>query len=234
MTDASGAETVLRGEGLVKSYPGAAASAPSTSVLRGVSLALRPGESVAVLGPSGAGKTTLLYLLGGLARPSAGKVSLGGQDLYSLPDEALSRLRNRRLGFIFQFHHLLPELTAEENVALPRMMSGLKTIQAQAEARTLLKEVGLGHRLSHKPGELSGGEQQRVAIARALVNRPEVVLADEPTGNLDKNTAASVHEILLSSAKARGQALVLVTHNEALAARAQRTVYMEDGKIVKG
>lgn len=227
-------EALLSGQGLVKSYPGALPSSPVTTVLRDVSLEIKAGEAVAIVGPSGAGKTTLLYLLGGLAKPSAGRVVLGGYDIYALADEPLSRLRNARIGFIFQFHHLLPELTALENTALPLMISGKSRTESEEAARKLLVEVGLEKRIGHKPGELSGGEQQRVAIARALSTQPQVILADEPTGNLDKSTAAGIHDLLMKSSRSRGQALVLVTHNEALASRAQRVISMEDGKIVRG
>jgi lipoprotein-releasing system ATP-binding protein len=201
-------------------------------VLRGVDFSVRRGETVAVVGPSGAGKTTLLYLLGGLARPSGGRVLIGGEDFYALSDGEASRRRNRSIGFVFQFHHLLPELPALDNVALPLMMAGHMMRTAREEARRLLLEVGLAPRAHHKPGELSGGEQQRVAIARALANQPEVLLCDEPTGNLDRATADAVHDLLLASAAFRNQALVLVTHNEALAKRATRVVRMEDGRIL--
>jgi lipoprotein-releasing system ATP-binding protein len=203
-----------------------------TTVLKNVSLQVRRGEAVAVVGPSGAGKTTLLYLLGGLARPTQGRVTLEGYDLYALADEPLARLRNLKVGFIFQFHHLLPELTALENAALPLWMGGASRAKAEGAARDLLTEVGLGSRLQHRPGELSGGEQQRVAIARALGAGPQLILADEPTGNLDKASAQSVHNLLLKASRQRGAALVMVTHNEVLAATAERIIKMEDGKIV--
>jgi lipoprotein-releasing system ATP-binding protein len=221
-------EAVLKGEALVKNYQG---KGTETHVLRGVDFSASRGEVVAVVGPSGAGKTTLLYLLGGLAKPSAGRVWLKGEDLQALGDAAAARRRNKSIGFVFQFHHLLPELSALDNVALPRMIGGEARGRAREAAAALLREVGLSHRGHHKPGELSGGEQQRVAIARALANEPEVLLADEPTGNLDRHTADAVHDLLLTSAKARNQAVVLVTHNEALAGRATRVVRMEDGRV---
>ena len=221
---------VLQAEGLVKSYRNGAAS---TTVLKGVNLTVGRGETVAVVGPSGAGKTTLLYLLGGLARPSAGRVTVSGRDLSALRDEEISKLRNQKIGFVFQFHHLLPELNALENVALPILVSGGSRTAARQTARQLLGEVGLFHRIEHKPGELSGGEQQRVAIARALATQPDVILADEPTGNLDQNTASSVHEALFQSSRAREQALVLVTHNESLASQTGRRIEMQDGRIVR-
>jgi lipoprotein-releasing system ATP-binding protein len=222
-------EVVLKAEGLTKDY----ISGPTwTSVLRGVRLEVSSGELVAVVGPSGAGKTTLLYLLGGLARPSAGEVWLGGDPLFQLPDEALSRLRNRRLGFIFQYHHLLPELDAAANVALPLRVAGLSQAAARDRAVSLLQSMGLTHRLTHKPGELSGGEQQRVAVARALANQPQVLLADEPTGNLDKVNSLAVFDLLKRAAREGGQAVVMVTHNPELARKADRVVRMEDGQIL--
>jgi lipoprotein-releasing system ATP-binding protein len=223
-------ELVLQARGLVKSYDN---GVQTTTVLKGVSLDVAKGEVVAIIGPSGAGKTTLLYLLGGLARPTEGRVVLAEEDLYSRDDVQISRIRNQKIGFVFQFHHLLPELNALENVALPFMIAGRSAPAARKAARQMLVEVGLSHRLEHKPGELSGGEQQRVAIARALSLKPEIILADEPTGNLDKATASSIHDLLLESSRARNQALVLVTHNEVLSQKAHRIVHMEDGKIIR-
>jgi lipoprotein-releasing system ATP-binding protein len=225
-------EALLSARGLAKSYPGSKPGAPVTHVLAGVDMEIKRGESVAIIGPSGAGKTTLLYLLGGLARPTSGQVWLEGKELYALGDEGVSKLRNRKIGFIFQFHHLLPELTAAENVALPAMISGQAAGPSLAKAQTLLQEVGLSHRMGHKPGELSGGEQQRVAIARALSNGPDLILADEPTGNLDQATASGVHDLLMETCRQRRQALVLVTHNEGLAKRAGKVLKMQDGRFV--
>jgi lipoprotein-releasing system ATP-binding protein len=222
-------EEALRAQGLVKVYPGLGTE---THVLRGVDLSVGRGELVAVVGPSGAGKTTLLYMLGGLARPSGGEVWLDGQPIFRLSDEALSSLRNRRLGFVFQYHHLLPDLDASDNVALPLRVSGASRREARQKARALLQTVGLGHRLEHKPGELSGGEQQRVAMARALVLDPAVILADEPTGNLDKANSEGVFDLLRAATREGRQAVVMVTHNPALAKRADRTVRMEDGVIL--
>jgi lipoprotein-releasing system ATP-binding protein len=219
----------LAADGLGKRY---GSGAERTEVLKGVDLRVSRSELVAVVGPSGAGKTTLLYLLGGLARPSSGHVSLGGSAFSSLADSEISKLRNQKLGFVFQSHNLLPELNAVDNVALPLRVGGKGAAQAAQVARQLLQEVGLGHRLRHKPGELSGGEQQRVAVARALVNRPDVVLADEPTGNLDRTNSEAVFELLLQTTRSRGQAVVMVTHNDELAARADRIVRMRDGRIV--
>jgi lipoprotein-releasing system ATP-binding protein len=222
-------EPAIQGQGLVKAYQGQGTQA---LVLKGVDFSARQGEVVAVVGPSGAGKTTLLYLLGGLAKPSSGSLHLLGQDLLALGDAEAARLRNRSIGFVFQFHHLLPELSALDNVALPRMISGEARRKACAAAAGLLQEVGLAHRASAKPGELSGGEQQRVALARAQSMQPAVLLADEPTGNLDRATAEGVHELLLAAARTRGQAVVIVTHNESLASRADRVVRMQDGCIL--
>ena len=222
-------DVALQAKGLVKSYPG---EGTETRVLRGVDLKVERGELVAVVGPSGAGKTTLLYLLGGLARPSDGEVWLDGQPLFQLPDDVLSGLRNRRLGFVFQYHHLLPDLDATDNVALPLRVSGMGAGDARQRARALLQEVGLAHRLGHKPGELSGGEQQRVAVARALILDPAVVLADEPTGNLDKANSDAVFALLKQATRQGRQAVVMVTHNAELALKADRVVRMEDGGIL--
>lgn len=219
----------LRAQGLVKVYPG---SDTETRVLRGVDFSVKQGEMAAVVGPSGAGKTTLLYLLGGLARPSAGEVWLDSQPIFKLGDDALSSLRNRRLGFVFQYHHLLNDLSAVDNVALPLRVSGVSRKDARQRARTLLQSMGLGHRLEHKPGELSGGEQQRVAVARALVLDPAVILADEPTGNLDKANSDAVFDLLKAATRKGRQAVVMVTHNADLAERTDRVVRMEDGAIL--
>ena len=222
-------ELVLATKNLGKIYDN---SPKRTEVLKGVNLDVRRGELVAVVGPSGAGKTTLLYLLGGLAKPSSGYVEVGGVSLSSLGDGALSKIRNQKLGFVFQSHHLLPELSAAENVALGLRVAGKSEGQAMQAAKQLLMEVGLSGRLTHKPGELSGGEQQRVALARALVTHPDVILADEPTGNLDRANSEAVFELLKDSTRTRGQAVVMVTHNDELAGRADRVVRMRDGKIL--
>jgi len=222
-------EAGLRATGLVKDYPGDGAT---TSVLKGVDFSVARGELCAVAGPSGAGKTTLLYLLGGLARPNRGEVWVGGQPIFQLDDNALSALRNRQLGFVFQYHHLLPEFDATDNVALPLRVGGLTASEARRRSRAMLKSIGLGHRLGHRPGELSGGEQQRVAVARALAMGPSVVLADEPTGNLDKANSDAVFALLRQAAHEGGQAVVMVTHNAELARKADRLVRMEDGAIL--
>ena len=201
-------------------------------VLSGVNVSLRPGDSLAVLGVSGAGKSTLLYVLGGLERPTAGEVRYGGRDLYALPPEEIADFRNRALGFVFQSHHLLPEFDAEENVMMPCLLAGWTRRRARDRARELLGEVGLSHRLHHVPGKLSGGERQRVAIARALVLGPAVVLADEPTGNLDPHTADEVVDMFLRLVAQAQTALVLVTHNEKLANRLAKKCYLVEGRLV--
>jgi lipoprotein-releasing system ATP-binding protein len=200
-------------------------------VLNGVSLVLRPGESLAVLGVSGAGKSTLLHVLGGLERPTAGEVRFGGRDLYALPQDEVAAFRNRQLGFVFQSHHLLPEFDALENVMMPCLLGGMTRREARDKARALLDAVGLSHRLGHGPGKLSGGERQRVAIARALVLDPAVVLADEPTGNLDPHTADDVVDLFLKLNAQAQTALVLVTHNEKLANRLAKKRYLVEGRL---
>ncbi len=200
-------------------------------VLSGLNLKLAPGESVAVLGVSGAGKSTLLHVLGGLDRPSSGQVLYGGKDLTGLPPAEVAAFRNRSLGFVFQSHHLLPEFDAEENVMIPCMLAGITRKESRERAREMLGQVGLSHRLRHGPGKLSGGERQRVAIARALVLRPSVVLADEPTGNLDPHTADEVVDIFLRLNAEASTALVLVTHNEKLANRLAKKCYLVEGRL---
>jgi len=200
-------------------------------VLRGVSFTLQEGESVAVTGASGAGKSTLLHLLGALDRPTSGEVLLGGRDVARLGEEELASVRNRHVGFVFQFHHLLREFTALENVMMPALLSGASFDEARGRARGLLAEVGLGQRESHKPRQLSGGEQQRVAVARALVNNPLVLLADEPSGNLDTQTSERLHDLLFGLRAGRRLSLVVVTHNTELAHRADRILRMQDGRL---
>ena len=221
-------DTVIRAEGLAKTY---AEGKLRTPVFAGLDLAVHAGETVAILGPSGAGKSTLLHLLGGLDTPTAGEVFVSGQKMSALSDAARGRLRNRALGFVYQFHHLLPEFTALENVMLPVLLNGTAVAEAARKARALLESVGLGHRLEHKPGELSGGERQRAAVARALVNGPGCVLGDEPTGNLDEKTAAHVFGQMLELNRAQRTSLVLVTHDRGLARRLDRVLELHEGKL---
>jgi lipoprotein-releasing system ATP-binding protein len=204
------------------------------TVLKGIHLEIARGTMLAIVGASGAGKSTLLHIIGTLDRPTSGTVLFDGQDLFKLPDQKQAEFRNRRIGFVFQFHHLLPEFTALENVCLPAYIQNRPASETRAEAVALLKDVGLEHRMQHKPGELSGGEQQRVAVARALMQRPDVVLADEPTGNLDTHTGDALFELMRRLNRDRGITFVIVTHNEKLSTQADRIIHMEDGGIING
>ena len=201
-------------------------------VLKGVSLGVRQGEVVSVVGASGAGKTTLLQIMGTLSRPDAGRVEIGGEDPFALGDKALSRFRNDHIGFVFQFHHLLPEFSAFENVCIPGLIGRRPRAEVERRAAELFALVGLTARRDHKPGQLSGGEQQRVAIARAIVNAPAVLLADEPSGNLDTRNREEIHRLFFDLRDELGQTVVIVTHDERLAAMADRKITMSDGRIL--
>ncbi|GKS58391.1 lipoprotein-releasing system ATP-binding protein LolD [Nitrospira sp.] len=214
---------------LTKSFP---MNGRDLVVLRGLNLEIGRGEFIAIVGASGAGKSTLMHILGTLEKPTRGTVTFDGRDVFRMAEQEQAEFRNRKIGFVFQFHHLLPEFTAYENACLPAIIQGRPADQIEVEATALLKEVGLAERLHHKPGELSGGEQQRVAVARALMQRPELVLADEPTGNLDTHTGDEVFNLMRQLNRSRGTTFIIVTHNPKLSAQADRILQMEDGQIV--
>lgn len=221
---------LLSCQGLTKTYREGKLETP---VLRGVDLELAPGEMLAVVGSSGSGKSTLLHLLGALDNPSSGQVLFNGEDIHQWSSRQQAVFRNRKLGFVYQFHHLLGEFTALENAAMPLLIAGEAVKSASAKAAAMLERVGLGHRLDHKPSELSGGERQRVAIARALVNGPKLVLADEPTGNLDHKSADSIYALMCELNADLGTAFVVVTHDRALATRLHRRISLVDGLVVE-
>ncbi len=222
---------ILEVQALRKSYP--TGSGEPLDVLQGVSFEVNAGEVIAIVGESGTGKSTLLHLLGALDRPSGGTVLFQGKDIFKLNDEALAAFRNRSIGFVFQFHHLLPEFSALENVAMPALIQQKRFSEVQPRALALLQTMGLENRAHHRPSALSGGEQQRVAIARALMNNPGLVLTDEPTGNLDTDTAEGLHNEILRLSRAFGQTFIIVTHNPALAERADRLLRLEHGRVVE-
>jgi lipoprotein-releasing system ATP-binding protein len=201
-------------------------------VLKGINLEIQRGEMIAIVGASGAGKSTLLHIIGTLDKPTRGTVTFDGQDLFQLTEIQQAEFRNRRIGFVFQFHHLLPEFTALENAGMPALVQRRDAASVEADAKALLTEVGLGQRLHHKPGELSGGEQQRVAMARALMQKPDLVLADEPTGNLDTHSGDALFGLMRDLNKSRGTTFVIVTHNDKLSSQTDRIVYMQDGLVV--
>jgi lipoprotein-releasing system ATP-binding protein len=219
----------LSASGVSKSFP---SGDMTLEVLKDVDLTLEPGQSVSIVGSSGAGKSTLLHILGALDVPTSGRVSLAGQDVFAMDDSSRSRLRNRKLGFVFQFHYLLAEFSAVENAGMPLRIMGVEPAEADRRAAGLLTELGLGERLHHRPAQLSGGEQQRVAVARALVHEPDFVLADEPTGNLDSANSRMVAGLLFGAIAGRGAGFVLVTHDESLASRTEKSYLLRDGVLV--
>lgn len=202
-------------------------------VLKGIDFSAEKSEVVAIMGTSGAGKSTLLQILGTLSTPDSGSVLIDGTDVFGLSGKALAEFRNKKIGFVFQFHHLLPEFTAIENVMIPAFIAGRSRKDARTAAKTLLEDLGIGERINHKPSELSGGEQQRVAIARALINNPSVIFADEPSGNLDTKTKEEIHRLFFDLRDKYGQTIVIVTHDPSLAAMSDRSLFMRDGRFVE-
>jgi lipoprotein-releasing system ATP-binding protein len=220
--------TILNVEDLTKTYQ----SGPqSVEVLKGVDLEIQRGEIVVIMGPSGVGKSTLLHLIGGLDKPTSGKIIINNTNIFKLENNKLAHFRNSSIGFVFQFHHLLPEFTALENLMIPGMIGKSEIEELKSKSITLLEKVGLLDRIDHKPSQLSGGEQQRVAVARALVNQPQLILADEPTGNLDKRNSESLYNLILELNKTLNQTFIIVTHNEMMTRNANKVIELEDGKI---
>jgi lipoprotein-releasing system ATP-binding protein len=222
-------EPLVRIEGLTRTF---SKDGAEIQVLRGIDLTIDAGETVSIMGRSGAGKSTFLQILGTLDRPTAGRVVVGGHDVFAMKEAQLAAFRGKSVGFVFQFHHLLPEFTTLENAAMPALIARVPKAEAHRRAAAMLERVGLGHRLSHRPGELSGGEQQRVALARALVMEPRLILADEPTGNLDEETGRSILELFTEINAQLGSALVIVTHNSGLAGHMNRRLVMDAGRLV--
>jgi lipoprotein-releasing system ATP-binding protein len=231
MPPKSETKTIIAVQNLTKTFVTGKGAEGRLCVLRGITMSVKAGEIVAVVGASGAGKSTLLHIIGTLDRPTSGSVLYEGVDVFSLGDEELARFRNNQIGFVFQFHHLLPEFTALENVAMPALILGKKLSQVREQALGLLREVGIDNRADQRPPKLSGGEQQRVAVARALMNSPRLVLADEPSGNLDSANAEILHGLIQTLSKGRGLTFVVVTHNESLAKQADRVLRIADGIV---
>ena len=221
---------ILSAENLVKTYQ--TTKKTKLEVLKSISIEIDKDKISVIIGASGAGKSTLLHLLGGLDRPDNGKVFFDGQNIFDFPDEKLAKFRNKNIGFVFQFHHLLPEFTAVENVAIPQMIQGVSLNNALKKAEELIDSVGLNERINHKPAELSGGEQQRVAVARALANDPSIIFADEPTGNLDSANSEAIHKIIVDLRDKYNKSFVIVTHNNSLVKLADKVFEMKDGKII--
>jgi lipoprotein-releasing system ATP-binding protein len=222
-------DIVLEGIEIHKSFQ---TGAGTLHVLKGVNIGIRKGEIVSVVGASGVGKSTLLHILGALDRPTQGKVRLNSTDVFALNDKKLAHFRNKTIGFVFQFHHLLPEFSALENVMMPQLIAGEEIRSIEERAQALLSEVGLLDRAHHKPGELSGGEQQRVAVARAFINDPQIVIADEPSGNLDQATGEELHNLIMELNEKKGQTFIIATHNQLLAKRAHRIITLSEGKAI--
>lgn len=228
MDNKSNKTIAIKGVDLSKSFQ---KDGTRMDILKALNFEISAGESVAILGASGAGKSTLLHILGTLDHPTSGNLFIHGEDVFGYDERKLAELRNRKIGFVFQFHHLLPEFSSLENVMMPALINRMSKREARSRAEFVLNEVGLGDRMTHKPGELSGGEQQRVAVARAVIMEPDIILADEPTGNLDTETGERVQDVLINLNKSRGITLIVVTHNQLLAERLDRSIGLRDGKI---